>query len=688
MKLGIQKKLILMALTIGLLPIIILSSISISRSSQEIKSEVEASTKLYAVLTKERIENFFNSRVGDATLLSHSSTIKEGIEGINTFSLSKEELESVKADFKTLLSSAVSYYNYTDIFVTNMYNEVVFSVKYNPLDLAPLVGTGAFTSTAMTGVQNWSKPFRNSFIDDNIMVLATPIYGDHSGDQPIGTLNIVLNQNDLNVLVTSGIEKLPIGSEAYIINEEKQLITLTQKSPYNESVTLTDVLDTIAANKINTLTGSEYLVSFDEVNYSGMTAITTITDVKIGDLNAGLIIDVDRAMALINLSNMRKQMLIIGALISGLSILMSIWMSQTLKKPTYKAMTHIERIAQYDLEEKYDQKLLKRNDEFGVLYKGIVTIVENMRHILEKMDDASSHVKTATLSLSEDLRNSKTGLDKVSHAINSISESSNEQAIYAVSGSEATLTLKEMLVKDSEIQNTMNADLAHMKQIVYEGKSNVDALSVINLQSLSANEAVFKSVTKSNADSKRIEEATALIEEISRHTNLLALNASIEAARAGEHGKGFSVVADEIRKLAEESNQATGHIQRIIDGIYKDQKSVVQTVNELVKTASKQSEVVNSTQSHYDSIEKAIENISVLIDAISNSRVEIDHLKDTIKDQTAKLAELSQENSASTQEVTAILEVQTTAMAHIEIASGELESLAAVLDEQIRTFKL
>ena len=193
--LDIKYKLFLMAILCGLIPMFILGAFAINHSSREITSEIYQSNALYTTLTRETIENYFTAREGDALLLANSSSISLGVEKLNTFD-SNVDTAQIESEFKAFTDIAINKYGYTDIFITNSYKEVIFSSNYNKLDIAPLASSGDYIEKGMAGTQNWSGVFRNSFINDNIMILTTPIYANpldaaaqlDENHKPIGTV--------------------------------------------------------------------------------------------------------------------------------------------------------------------------------------------------------------------------------------------------------------------------------------------------------------------------------------------------------------------------------------------------------------------------------------------------------------------------------------------------------------------
>ena len=178
------------------------------------------------------------------------------------------------------------------------------------------------------------------------------------------------------------------------------------------------------------------------------------------------------------------------------------------------------------------------------------------------------------------------------------------------------------------------------------------------------------------------------ISGIAGQTNLLALNAAIEAARAGEQGRGFAVVAEEVRKLAEQSQDAAKQIAELIGAIQNDTNQAVDAMNEGTREVRKGTEVVTSAGQAFGQIVNLVDRVSDQVSDISAAIEQMAAGSQHIVASTKNIDAASKEASAHTQTVSAATEEQLASMEEIASSSQALANLAQELQTEVAKFRV
>jgi methyl-accepting chemotaxis protein len=247
--------------------------------------------------------------------------------------------------------------------------------------------------------------------------------------------------------------------------------------------------------------------------------------------------------------------------------------------------------------------------------------------------------------------------------------------------------LSRILTSQEEQMDTMIEVLKDMNGVLNKGEQVIEGLTVSNNTSSTHSQRVHKRIIQSVADAKNIEDASFLIKNIAEKTNLLALNASIEAARAGEHGRGFSVVAEEIRLLADQSKEATATISAMINALREDHQEVLNSVEELSKVSGQTSQMVEHTKSHYETIHSQSDTLTLHVDRISDSIRTIKNIREEVKKDLEALLESSEMTASKTQTVSGYVYSQNQSTLDISLESKSLTDLAEKLKSMVGTFK-
>ncbi len=334
------------------------------------------------------------------------------------------------------------------------------------------------------------------------------------------------------------------------------------------------------------------------------------------------------------------------------------------------------------------EDLISKKAESGQISQAVSTMQNSVKNVLRNVVGASEQMAASSQELTATSQQSALAADEVAKVIEDIAHGAADQARETEQGVLAISVLGDLVTQNKAYIENLNTTTNEVNKLKDEGlKILHELVEKTNISSQSSQE-VQRIIMNTNESAGKIVTASEMIQNIADQTNLLALNAAIEAARAGEAGKGFAVVADEIRKLAEQSTKFTGEISTIINDLTEKTSTGVETMAEVAKIVSSQSESVSMTNNKFDGIAQAIEDMRKVIDKVSGSSDQMADKKEEIISIIQQLSAISQENAAGTQEAAASVEEQTASTEEIAHSSEELAKIAENLNEEISKFNI
>ena len=362
------------------------------------------------------------------------------------------------------------------------------------------------------------------------------------------------------------------------------------------------------------------------------------------------------------------------------------YFANSFSKPIIEIAKNAEKIAGKDLSIAILN--VKNKDEIGELAKSFNYMVTSLRAMIQNIDEASQQVA----STSEELMASS---EQTSQATELITQSIQQIAVGSDSSLKGTSEANEVVSEISKgmdqiaqnIQEVSDTSLQTSQAAKTGNETIKDSIEQMSLVHQSTEE-MSKVITSLGVKSQEISQVISLITNIAEQTNLLALNAAIEAARAGEHGKGFAVVADEVRKLAEQSGHATKDVSQLISEI---QKEVDQTVRamEMGQNRVKEGIVsVNNAGEAFKQITNHVDHVSAQIQDVSAAVEEINASTDQLVQVINEAQKIAEQQSSYSQNVAASAEEQNASMEEIAAASGMLADMAEKLQHTVSSFKL
>jgi methyl-accepting chemotaxis protein len=277
---------------------------------------------------------------------------------------------------------------------------------------------------------------------------------------------------------------------------------------------------------------------------------------------------------------------------------------------------------------------------------------------------------------------------EVAEAISQIAVQSDEQYRDIVESVESVTLFGDSIKETAEASSKIGSVVEKNVELKELGLVSVQELKDASKENNENTAIIEELVHEMNKSSIDIGEITVLISNVAKQTNLLALNASIEASRAGEHGTGFAVVAEEIRKLANETATAVNDINSKIEQMQSQTKEVVNSISKNRQGVDRINESVSKTEQIIgmisDSLQDLIEDIRLIVD---HNQV-LNNKKDEILDMLGNVSDSAQANSAAVEEISATAQEQSVTLVIVNDSIVQLNNMVIELNKIINEFKV
>ncbi len=380
-----------------------------------------------------------------------------------------------------------------------------------------------------------------------------------------------------------------------------------------------------------------------------------------------------------------------GALVEVLLLLFAVWVGNRIAAPVILVTERLRKMAEGDFKKQEDAHFAAnahRRDELGTMTNAVLRMEESLGALISRIRKTAERVTDASHRLAESAEQSAQASSSVAESVGNVATSCAEQT---ASGEEAKKTSDALLASMMNFTNTIDASVKRIEETSAraDGGGRLVENAVQQMQAIRETvDSAAKAVESLGEESKHIGSIVDTISQIAGQTNLLALNAAIEAARAGENGRGFTVVAEEVGKLAEESQNSASEIAALIESVQKKSADAVASMQAGIGTVTDGAKAVDEAGTAFHDIAGMVDGVAK--DSRSMQAI-VEELRTAVANITSSvnaIGEKSKQVESETENVSAATEEGSAAMEEIAASSQSLATEAEKLNGAVAKFSI
>lgn len=518
----------------------------------------------------------------------------------------------------------------------------------------------------------WTDVYKDELLNKQMISYTLPL---KSNDKTIGVVGFDINLDYF--IKTIADVKLYDSGYAFLLKEDGTILyhpelTVGENIGSTEGGALKPLLD-----KIQTQHTGQY-----DYDFKGADKFAAFTQMP----NGWYIVLAPKYEEMFSNLNEVSRVVFILLIVSVLiCLVVGIIISRSITKPVLKLKSALIKASSGDLTTVIT---VKGQDEIAEASHQFNEMIDQTRRLVGQINNSCFTVDSATQTINQIAVNSASVFSEIATSMESVSEASSDQA----SGAEQLLHSSIKLGTEIDLVDSNSKDMTRIASLASQAGENglvtVNALVKSTEEKLIQSKAIDKAVNDNHRSAQEITTILDTVMGIASQTNLLALNASIEAARAGEHGRGFTVVAEEVKKLAEASTASVAEVKHYIEAIQNQSAHAVEVLSGIQKIETQQVALVNETSDSFTQILASISQLLTSVEALEHNSREMRYHKDHSLKLIERSSSGAEEMAASTQEISASTEEGSASLEEMADLVESLVTLIQSLKNSVSVFKV
>ncbi|WP_018753162.1 methyl-accepting chemotaxis protein [Paenibacillus sanguinis] len=366
-----------------------------------------------------------------------------------------------------------------------------------------------------------------------------------------------------------------------------------------------------------------------------------------------------------------------------IAILIGIWMVRMIAHPLGKLRNLMEEGSQGNLNVRM---ATKAQDEIGQLTESFNVMMEKITELVKQSNNSAQDVLDTAAELAQASNKTALSAKEIAVATEEIANGATSLANEAERGNELTENISRQMEHVIQSNKEMESAARQVESSSQQGTEYLNGLLEKTNVTVEMINALTEKVDSLKASTSSVMKVLDVMQNITQQTNILSLNATIEAARAGAAGRGFMVVADEIRQLADQSRQSITMVGEITDTIQKEMNETVKALSEASPLFQEQITSVQETSQIFVSVQEQMEGFVRQLDSVTTSIDELSNSQSVLSEAMSNVSAVAQQSSATSEEVASLSNEQETVGEHLVKLSSKLENVSSGLKESLSKF--